>query len=843
MADWGIRIGGIGVIIAVFGIMAFLIQVVIPLFTGATTGDAMTTTLVARDNSSLMTAIDDYKVLAVSIDKDGEVHAFHLKTGTQLAVPPFDFEEKILTAFARTLDSRNVAFGFSDGTLQLGALKIGGVVSDADEMPPRLTKLGAGDFTDGRNIYSKVAGEQIRRVSVDIEIERAQQVAPEGTAITAIDYRLGGTLERPTKSFVTVDASGVARLSRAESRTNMITGKVTTTLTSSVLPGLPNGVHVYSVLMTNNADQVYVVDYGGVVYRYDTRNFNKPVLAETAHLLPDGVVVGAIQFLIGEQSLVLAGSDGSVNVYFRLQVPDSSSSDGFELIRAHALEPHETSVVAIDASQRGKMFVTADAEGQIWLRHSTSEQVLLRLEPPNLSLRYSSLSFAPRGDGVLAITDDGNAYAWDIDAPHPETTFKTIFGKVWYEGYPEPSYTWQSSSGTDAFEPKFSLLPLIFGTVKATVYSLLFAIPIALGAAIYTSEFVHYRVRSVIKPTMELMASLPSVVLGFIAALVLAPIVETWIAAVLLAFVVVPTGLFFSAYLWQLLPTTVAAGLGGIPKFLLMFVSVFLFGYATYLAGPAFEALFFAGDLKALTTGDVGSSFPVTVFLVFPFVFLFLFISSDGYVTEKLGAVLRGSNRMLAGLADLGRWFVTLVISGVLSYVLANFLMIVGLDPRGGLFDTYVQRNTLIVGFAMGFAVIPIIYTIAEDALNAVPEHLRSASLGCGATTWQTSIGIIIPTAMSGVFSAIMVGMGRAVGETMIVVMAAGNTPLTEWNIFNGLRALSANIAVELPEAVRDSTLYRMLFLAALTLFIMTFTVNTLAEVVRQRFRKRAAQM
>ena len=96
---------------------------------------------------------------------------------------------------------------------------------------------------------------------------------------------------------------------------------------------------------------------------------------------------------------------------------------------------------------------------------------------------------------------------------------------------------------------------------------------------------------------------------------------------------------------------------------------------------------------------------------------------------------------------------------------------------------------------------------------------------------------------MSGVFAAIMVGMGRAVGETMIVVMAAGNTPLIEWNIFEGLRALSANIAVELPEAVRDSTLYRMLFLAALTLFVMTFIVNTLAELVRQRFRKRTAAL
>jgi phosphate transport system permease protein len=157
--------------------------------------------------------------------------------------------------------------------------------------------------------------------------------------------------------------------------------------------------------------------------------------------------------------------------------------------------------------------------------------------------------------------------------------------------------------------------------------------------------------------------------------------------------------------------------------------------------------------------------------------------------------------------------------------------------------DTYVQRNALIVGFVMGFAIIPIIYTIADDALTAVPDHLRSASLGAGATPWQTAVYIVIPTAMSGLFSALMVGLGRAVGETMIVLMALGNTAIMDWNIFNGARTLSANIAVELPEAVPNSTHYRTLFLAALVLFAMTFVVNTIAEVVRLRFRKRAYQL
>ena len=178
-----------------------------------------------------------------------------------------------------------------------------------------------------------------------------------------------------------------------------------------------------------------------------------------------------------------------------------------------------------------------------------------------------------------------------------------------------------------------------------------------------------------------------------------------------------------------------------------------------------------------------------------------------------------------------------------LARLLAGGLEGMGLDPRGGLVDTYVQRNALVVGFLTGFAVVPIIYTLAEDALSSVPDHLRAASLASGATPWQTALHVVVPTAMSGIFSAVMIGVGRVVGETMIVLMAAGNTPVLDWNVFNGFRTLSATIAVELPEAVQDGTLYRLLFFAALVLFAMTFVINTLAEVVRQRFRRRAYEL
>jgi phosphate transport system permease protein len=214
------------------------------------------------------------------------------------------------------------------------------------------------------------------------------------------------------------------------------------------------------------------------------------------------------------------------------------------------------------------------------------------------------------------------------------------------------------------------------------------------------------------------------------------------------------------------------------------------------------------------------------------------------YGKPWLGRRTAGWSRRACAVADLGRFAVGILIVLGAAWGLAGVLGgLGGIDPRGSVFDTYIQRNALVVGFVMGFAIIPIIYTLAEDALSSVPSHLREGSLGAGATPWQTATRIVVPTAMSGLFSAVMIGMGRAVGETMIVLMAAGNTPIMDLNVFNGFRTLSANIAVELPEAVVGDSHYRTLFLAGLVLFVMTFVVNTGAEAVRMRFRKRAFEL
>ena len=848
-ADWGIRIGGIFVILAVFGIMAYLIQVVVPLFWGGTAGDSRSfparppgEAVAVPNPGGAMMVLDEYRTIAVELQPSGTVTLVHLATGKRVPGPGFDFGGETPTALARSPSGRDLAFGFADGTVRFGTLQIGAQTLPASALTADAEHLGGSDYWKEGAFYRSLSANQLRKLTVETALEEPTALE-EGAAapILALDVRLGGTAERPTKSFAAADAAGIVRLGLGETATNLLTGEETTEVAVSTLPPLPPGTRIRALLVTQGADQVYAAATDGTLYRYDTRNFEAPTLAERRKLFPDGVELTKLAFLAGEQSIVAGGSDGSVDVYFRLPRPSAGTADGYALVRAHRLEKHEAAVTAFDASERSKLFVTADASGQVWLRHSTSESTVLKLSSAGKGA-WSEIALAPRDNAVLALAADGALAVWEIEVPHPEASLRTIFGKVWYEGYSGPGYTWQSSSGSDAFEPKLSLVPLIFGTLKATVYSLLFAIPIALLAAIYTSEFLHRRVRSVVKPTMELMASLPSVVLGFLAALVIAPVVESWISAVILAFALVPLTLLLAAHLWQLLPQALALRWGGLPKFATMFLVMGAALLGASALAPAFEALFFAGDFQDWVNGATGSGVPMLALLLLPLSVLALSWLFRRFFGDAYAMLLRGNPRA-AGLLELGRWVGFLLLGGTVSWILATPFAGSGLDPRGGVFGTYVQRNTLVVGFAMGFAVIPIIYTIAEDALNAVPEHLRAASLACGATAWQTATSVVLPTAMSGVFAAIMIGMGRAVGETMIVVMAAGNTPLIDWNLFNGLRALSATIAVELPEAVRGGTLYRMLFLAALTLFVMTFVINTFAELVRLRFRRRAAQL
>ncbi len=837
-----ITVGGLMVIVAVLGIMVFLVRVVLPLLgEGELHGNVRFQ--LDTDQAVIWLNGDEFQTLGLAVATGGRVITFHIPTGAEISRDQFDFAGAEVTAVAGTLGRDRVAFGFDDGTVRFADLGFRSVTTARRNLPAGLQPLDARDRVLDGQVFTEVGTGDFRTLSSVIGLSDAETVSD--LPLIAVDYRLGGTSTRPTRALASVDAGNVVRVTRTRSQVNMMTGEETVTATTTELPplDLAPGVTVTSVLLSGNADRALVATDDGVVHRYDLRNLDSPQLAERVRVADAGVAVTSMTFLSGEDALVVGAEDGSISVYFRLQTGTPDTTDGRELVRARQHAPMPAAVVSLSEAQRQKEFVAVDADGNVWVYHSTSDQVLFELERSGDVTTDSMGMIFPRSNGTMLVSQGGEVEAWQYTQAHPEVTLRTLFGRIWYEGYSEPDFVWQSTAGTDLVEPKFSLMPLVFGTMKAATYAMLFAVPIALMAAIYTSEFVDKRVRATVKPMMEMMESLPTVVLGFVAALVLAPLVEEFIGAVLLGFFALPTGLMLGAFAWQMLPVQTALRFDGFPKFVAMGAMVLATALVAAQLGPVFERVLFDGDFKAWTAGRHGTGTPFMFLILLPASYLAVSYSFRKTLGHHYKALLGDRDRAAAGRLDALRWVVMLTAAIGLSWALASMLTAVGYDPRGGFIDSYQQRNALVVGFIMAFAVIPNIYTLAEDALNSVPAHLRSASLACGATPWQTAIWVILPTAASGVFSAVMMGMGRAVGETMIVVMAAGNTPIMEWNIFSGLRTLSATIAIELPEAVRDGTNYRVLFLAALTLFVMTFVINTIAELIRQRFRKRAFQL
>jgi phosphate transport system permease protein len=462
-----------------------------------------------------------------------------------------------------------------------------------------------------------------------------------------------------------------------------------------------------------------------------------------------GEGITALGFDLGMSALLVGGERGS------LVAVQTLNHDGAQHLQLfHRFASLKGAVRGFMASQRDKRFLSWSAS-EVAVDHVTTEKRLASLQGSDIA--FGALS--ARGASIAAISKTGELMDWSLDAAHPEVSAKVLWQKVHYEGYQKPEYVWQSTGGSDDFEPKLSLVPLVFGTLKGTLYAMLFALPLAILGALYTSQFATPRLRNTIKPLIEVMAALPSVVLGFVAGLVLAPLFERAAIQIL----VLPLSILASALillpLWSALPSKLRNRLS-LGREVIWAIPVLFIGLLiAYGVAPSFERVLMQGDYRA--------------------------------------------------------W-------------LLNHHSI-----------TYDQRNSIVVGFAMGFAVIPIIFTISEDALTSVPRSLTSASLACGASPWQTAWRVVLPTASPGIFSAVMVGFGRAIGETMIVLMATGNTPVMDWNPFNGMRTLAANIAVETPEAPMHGTLYRVLFFTALLLFALTFLLNTVAELVRQHLRKR----
>jgi phosphate transport system permease protein len=335
------------------------------------------------------------------------------------------------------------------------------------------------------------------------------------------------------------------------------------------------------------------------------------------------------------------------------------------------------------------------------------------------------------------------------------TTLKSVLGQNWYEGYDGPTYAWQTSSADQHYDAKYNLVPLLIGSLKASLLALIVAIPLSMGAAIYTSYFATSSVKAYLKPSIEMLEAVPSVIIGFIAAVWLAPLAEQFLLSILIFIVLLPFFLIISAAIQPILSEILSKRFNRNWEVFFIVIST------------AFLAMF------AFALGEVWQAY------------LFQMNSSSN-------------------------------LQSVLS----------------------ISKTTLVVAVALGVAIAPSIYSLADDALSEVPKGLINASFALGASRLQTLRTVVIAVALPSLISAVMLGFGRAFGETMIVLMVTGNTPVSEWSIFEGLRAMTANLAIELQEADSDSAHFNLLFSTAAILFLFTFVLNTAAELLRNRLRK-----
>lgn len=710
-----VRAGGMGIIASILAILVFIVAEVWPLMHAAVVTKLP---LVALEHTALAVSVDPYMTHFASLDVDGQIRIRDLSGDRLISALPV-VEQPDIAVLRGQSDP--------DGRF-LAALDGAGRI----EMIPIEWK--AEFATSERRVSARIAAPSV------FAFEQSNLVGPFAARISSTD---------DSQVVAAVAADGSLVLFRRAREVNEFTGEAEEAESQSIAvapPGLDR------LVLDDELKNLYGSAPGGLVYRWRTL----PRLSPEPEVVQVDAEVTALNLLLGGRALVLGLDSGALQVWFRA----ATSGEVDRLTFVRQFPPHAAPIRHLVASRRDKGFLAVDDAGGMGLYHSTSERVLWR---GNVGAgRVDAVAFAPKADGIL-LAHGGGLSRFAVDNPHPDVSLWSLFGPVWYEGYDGPAFVWQSSSGTDDFEPKFSLTPLLVGTLKGTFYALLIAIPLGVFAAMYVSQFMHPRLRNVVKPAVEIMAALPSVVLGFLAGLWLAPRVESGFPAMLLMLIAFPVAVIASGYCWDKLPSRWRYRVPAGSEAVLFVAALAVATYACLLLNEPFEQLAFGGSFRA-------------------------------WLYDTLGL-------------------------------------------------PYDQRNAVVVGLAMGFAVIPIIFAISEDAFSNVPRNLVSGSLALGANRWQTVSRVVLPTASPGIFSAIMVGFGRAVGETMIVLMATGNTPIQDWNPFNGFRTLSANIAVEIPEAPQFGTLYRVLFLAALLLFVVTFIVNTAAELVRQRLRERYARL
>ncbi|ODN68160.1 ABC transporter permease subunit [Methylophaga muralis] len=728
LSRWGITYAGYGVVFALAMIFVYLFYEVMPILKGASVTPQSSYSLPVTSAQTQHLILERYEELGIQYTDDGVITFFEADDGeireqVELSLP----DDASITSFAHSEYIGGVtARGLSNGQVHI-------------------TKHSfQTSFPNDQRLITPVIDYPFGEAAITID-EQGQPL--ELLAIETVTRGSGGSM------IAALTADKRLLLTQISSKSNLLTGEVTVennTIELSDVPASP-----VKMLLDKALRSLFITDSEGFIHYYSINDFKNSRLVATVNA-GEGSPITAIDFLVGSVSLIAGNERGELSQWFLVR----DENNNYDLTKIREFKSHKNAITALAPEYTRKGFLAVDAGGYLGIHYGTSARTLYleqETENPLVSAAISQVN------GRLLLLDDQQqvqvAGLWN---QHPQLSFSAMWNKVWYEGRADPEYIWQSSSASDEFESKFSLVPLSIGTLKAALYAMLFAMPLAIAGAIYTAYFMSPKIRGVVKPSIEIMEALPTVILGFLAGLWLAPFAEDHLPAIFSFVILMPVMMLLFAFIWTKLPAGIRHAVPDGWEAALLVPVILLFGYICITASPYIEIWFFNGSMR--------------------------------------------------------QWFTDVGI-------------------------TYDQRNAMIVGIAMGFAVIPTIFSIAEDAVFTVPKHLTQGSLALGATRWQTVVGVVLPTASPGIFSAIMMGFGRAVGETMIVLMATGNSPVVNFNIFEGMRTLSANIAVELPETAVGSSHFRILFLAALVLLALTFIVNTFAEIIRQRLRARYSNL
>lgn len=724
LTRWYVFVGGLAVLGAITLIFFFLGYVVFPLFQGAdlTTKQAMTPVWMQDAGKPLMLSVEEQNQVGMRVSDKGLVLFFNVKNGDELSRVnlPLPADTHVTSIGEDQPGNPVVALGLSNGQALV------------------FRHTYRVSYPDGKKTITPAVEYPYGEAPIALD--------PQGRPLDHVNLSVNDS------TLVLAGSTGAQlNVVSLASEENMMTGEVTNSETRIDLPQMTE--QVKALYVDPRQQWLYVINGRA---QADVFSLRDKSLNGRYKLVDDATTeITASTQLVGGISLIFGDSRGGLSQWFMARDPDGEQ----RIKHIRSFQMGTSPIVEITAEQRRKGFLALDAAGEIGVFHSTAHRTLLVekvAEGPGI------MALSPRANRII-VEEGGKLVPLTLKNPHPEVSWSALWSKVWYENYDEPKYVWQSTAANTDFEPKMSLAPLTFGTLKAAFYAMLLAAPLAVAAAIYTAYFMAPSLRRKVKPVIELMEAMPTVILGFFAGLFLAPYVEGHLPGIFSLLMLLPIGILVAGFAWSRLPESIRLRVPDGWESMILIPVILFIGWLSLYMSPFMEAWFFGGDMRLWISHDLGI--------------------------------------------------------------------------------TYDQRNALVVGLAMGFAVIPNIYSIAEDAVFSVPRGLTLGSLALGATPWQTMTRVVILTASPGIFSALMIGMGRAVGETMIVLMATGNTPVMEMNLFEGLRTLAANVAVEMPESEVGGSHYRVLFLSALVLLLFTFIMNTLAELIRQRLRKKYSSL